>query len=860
LRRAFIFASLLLSLLVPAAAQNTLTASGHVITGGGNGVPSGSFYRFTLSNCYGTPRLIDSGTIVQAQIDAKPTDSTGAFSVPLARNDKIDCNGVANSAWNVSVYRNNVRIDNPVTYCLTADANFDNPPAPCQPDSPNTSPFHSFKLRPEGYVAGAIYNPYDVVSVDESGIFVCLKRTSTVAPGDDPTFWTRVLGPGTNIGPRIYVQTFTNLQTWAITHNFNDPNVVANFYDDSGQLMFPDSFTLTNANTATATFTTPQSGKVIVETASNFSVIPLTDATQAIVSNPVGNQVISGTFDLSNYSYTATHGIVTQDLVVNGMTTLNGTLNVPGGITGNTAGTHTGPVTGAVTGNVVGDVNSSGTSTFNILNSTTTDAGTLSATKINGDTYTSRYASLNAQLAATTAGHTAYVDQNATLTSSVTLTGITLECKPGVTVTKGYNGNGITVGTNGTLRNCAVEGNKANFATGAAVYLSGVTNARVENNVITNSADAGISSYSSTHVHITRNKITGSTQNGILIHQGGSNIFVDKNYIDCTGGTTDQSDCIGVYSETGNTGPANVALTDNVMQNGVSDFCIEIGSFGGTTPPSNITMKGNICSAAAASNHGGYSIADGSTFVTATGNVFSGNGFANDIAAFEIAGATTGSPTTNVFVSGNSAECYGPCVSISAKEQDLTVGSNEFRVMVNSSKAINISNSTAGVDLLRVNIIDNSILLNGTSDGIVAQCNSTGGNCADWVIKGNHVNGSNLASNTGIQVTQSAGTMQRVIVQDNSVNNLSLGYAWNSPTLSKFFGNTSTNVTTHLSSATAPGANFKLDDSGGLIFTQLGSFQNGSRAYCSDCTIANPCAGSGTGAIAKRLNGVWVCN
>ncbi len=35
---------------------------------------------------------------------------------------------------------------------------------------------------------------------------------------------------------------------------------------------------------------------------------------------------------------------------------------------------------------------------------------------------------------------------------------------------------------------------------------------------------------------------------------------------------------------------------------------------------------------------------------------------------------------------------------------------------------------------------------------------------------------------------------------------------------------------------------------------------NGMVCYCSDCTIANPCAGGGTGAIAKRLNGVWVCN
>jgi hypothetical protein len=40
----------------------------------------------------------------------------------------------------------------------------------------------------------------------------------------------------------------------------------------------------------------------------------------------------------------------------------------------------------------------------------------------------------------------------------------------------------------------------------------------------------------------------------------------------------------------------------------------------------------------------------------------------------------------------------------------------------------------------------------------------------------------------------------------------------------------------------------------------LGTPANGSIAYCSDCNIANPCTGGGTGALAKRLNGAWVCN
>jgi len=47
---------------------------------------------------------------------------------------------------------------------------------------------------------------------------------------------------------------------------------------------------------------------------------------------------------------------------------------------------------------------------------------------------------------------------------------------------------------------------------------------------------------------------------------------------------------------------------------------------------------------------------------------------------------------------------------------------------------------------------------------------------------------------------------------------------------------------------------------GPTLFSALGTPANGVVMYCSDCTLANPCAGGGTGAFAKRLNGVWVCN
>jgi hypothetical protein len=42
--------------------------------------------------------------------------------------------------------------------------------------------------------------------------------------------------------------------------------------------------------------------------------------------------------------------------------------------------------------------------------------------------------------------------------------------------------------------------------------------------------------------------------------------------------------------------------------------------------------------------------------------------------------------------------------------------------------------------------------------------------------------------------------------------------------------------------------------------TLPGSPSNGWQVYCSDCTVANPCASGGSGALAKRINGAWVCN
>jgi hypothetical protein len=54
-----------------------------------------------------------------------------------------------------------------------------------------------------------------------------------------------------------------------------------------------------------------------------------------------------------------------------------------------------------------------------------------------------------------------------------------------------------------------------------------------------------------------------------------------------------------------------------------------------------------------------------------------------------------------------------------------------------------------------------------------------------------------------------------------------------------------------------------IDDRQTVTFANLPSNSqtvDGSLVYCSNCTVASPCASGGTGGFAKHINGGWVCN
>lgn len=71
---------------------------------------------------------------------------------------------------------------------------------------------------------------------------------------------------------------------------------------------------------------------------------------------------------------------------------------------------------------------------------------------------------------------------------------------------------------------------------------------------------------------------------------------------------------------------------------------------------------------------------------------------------------------------------------------------------------------------------------------------------------------------------------------------------------------TPTTKLTFTDTAISVGASLPFTLSSVTFATLPASPANGMLIYCSDCTVASPCASGGTGALAKRINSVWTCN
>ena len=195
----------------------------------------------------------------------------------------------------------------------------------------------------------------------------------------------------------------------------------------------------------------------------------------------------------------------------------------------------------------------------------------------------------------------------------------------------------------------------------------------------------------------------------------------------------------------------------------------------------------------------------------------------------------------------------GAAISINAATATVT---NDILIQNNSIEgayAIGVHLTTTGAGVITSLLVNNNqfagmstnyILVNSASINDVSITGNTlvGGtagityilltNLVTGIVSGNIING-NGGAPTGISVGAAATGVQ---IGTNKYTGLTVNVASASATTT-IAGNPATTL------------------------AAIPTVANGSMVYCSDCNPAsNPCSASSTGAIAKRLNGAWVCN
>jgi hypothetical protein len=117
---------------------------------------------------------------------------------------------------------------------------------------------------------------------------------------------------GISVSQNATVQrSFTNSSTWVVNHNLDTPNAIAQVYDSEGYQIIPASLRHTDDNTITITFSTTQSGYVVVAK---------------------GGHIVSGSIASSNVSGLST--AITNEVNVLGVFSGSAQITLNGDVTG----------------------------------------------------------------------------------------------------------------------------------------------------------------------------------------------------------------------------------------------------------------------------------------------------------------------------------------------------------------------------------------------------------------------------------------------------------------------------------------------------------------------------------------------
>lgn len=416
----------------------------------------------------------------------------------------------------------------------------------------------------------------------------------------------------------------------------------------------------------------------------------------------------------------------------------------------------------------------------------------------------------------------------------------------------------------------------------------------VSGNIIHNASATGLVVIGDDNIHITNNIIDGWSvdatthdNKGIFVYKDANNpavmnhLVVENNTL--IGPTSGSYSTIGM----GITGIADAHIKNNRIINALRKTTSDLsGSCILIEPTTELIMEGNYCENLEGA---GFVIAtDGN--ITLNNNIIKNYGIAATagfMAGTRILRKTTGATgrvnINNIRITGGGSRTPGtagisvdafPKLNISNSYiEDLTYSGSflDGIGIIAYATDTDLKNNTIRkaadrgiyVDggVLRYNVSGNTVYKSGTNA-------SAGGKVGiDIAPNGSGATRYGIVSNNQ---SYDDGTATQVygfrITNDNaSAINFYGNQAWGNITAAingdfavtqrnRIFGN---DIEVEKSFRTAAGLPWRSD---GTLFVDLGTPANGSFIYCTNCTIANPCAAGGTGALAKRLNGVWVCN
>lgn len=243
--------------------------------------------------------------------------------------------------------------------------------------------------------------------------------------------------------------------------------------------------------------------------------------------------------------------------------------------------------------------------------------------------------------------------------------------------------------------------------------------------------------------------------------------------------------------------------------------------------------------------------------VKSGGLIYDGNNFTN--VGFYVADPATGKQVQGLVISNNSFRVVGN-ISVNTlihAVKGLVITGNVFDTSLQTHATPNAAINIAGDTVTDARIVGNTVDVGTTSGGgtvCIGALDIDGG--VDVLVSGNTIRCPTSASGTAIL----AQSVDRLTVESNTIDTWATGIsiaatASGSRVMDNRFVGTVTAPYSLLDTSTL------FREQGGLAFASLpADVADGSLMYCSDCAIASPCAGSGTGALAKRLNNTWVCN